>query len=75
MKKANKKFYLEPTIEAPSRIIPPIEKSLPMPERIITNGKNDMNYAKKSALSNEGNTLDVSVDYLPGRTDKPEVNK
>ena len=35
MKKANKKIYWEPTLEAPSRIIPPLKESLPMPERII----------------------------------------
>ena len=35
MKKSSEKVYFNPTNEAPSRIIPPIEKSLPMPKRII----------------------------------------
>jgi len=39
MKKAEKRIYWKPTDEAPSKIVPPIEKSLPMPERIISGYK------------------------------------
>ena len=39
MKKSNKRIHFEPTDVAPSKIVPPIEESLPMPERIATKQK------------------------------------
>ena len=52
-----------------------MSKESGIPNRMIGRWKNGEIYPSAENLIKIADYLDVSVDYLLGRTDKPEINK